>query len=440
MPLRSATLQDSRALRAATVFYLYAMQGIPAGFAFTAIANRLAAEGVSPPAIGRFVALVGLPWTLQFVWGPVIDRFQGSPMGRRRPWLLGAQCAALLASLGLLAVRDPAAQLAALSAAFFVHSVFASVQDTSADAMAISVIPAAERTRITAFMRGGMLAGQAAGAAGLASVMREGGFRAAVLAQSLVLLVLTAATFWIRERPGDARFPWSRARPARDGAPDPAAPAPADPRHDLTIREIFTEFARGALSPGNLAMFVALLSVYLAASVFIRAFSVHLVQRLRWDDTALSVLTGTYGMFTAVFAIAATGALAGRVPPRRLLTGVMLVLAAYLVAFNLVAPAWDEPAVVRAGLVVWYTFDPAFSVVAMPVLMGLCRKGVEGSQFTAYMAMVNLADVAGSLASGYALTVVPVPAIGVACGAVVLAALVVVRRSPRWGAGGQLAA
>ena len=114
MPRRSATLQDSRALRAATVFYLYAMQGIPAGFAFTALANRLAAEGVSPPAIGRFVALVGLPWTLQFVWGPVIDRFQGSPMGRRRPWLLGAQCAALLASLGLLAVRDPAAQLAAL--------------------------------------------------------------------------------------------------------------------------------------------------------------------------------------------------------------------------------------------------------------------------------------------------------------------------------------
>ena len=183
-------------------------------------------------------------------------------------------------------------------------------------------------------------------------------------------------------------------------------------------------------------MFVALLAVYLAASVFIRAFSVHLVQRLRWDDTALSVLTGTYGMLTAVLGIAVTGALARWVAPRRLLTGVMVVLAAYLVAFNLLAPAWDEPAVVRAGLVVWYTFDPAFSVVAMPVLMGLCRKGVEGSQFTAYMAMVNLADVAGSLTSGYALTVVPAPAIGVACGAVVLAALAVVRRSPRWGTAG----
>ena len=323
------------------------------------------------------------------------------------------------------------------------HSVFASVQDTSADAMAISVIPAAERTRVTAFMRGGMLAGQAVGAAGLAYVMREGGFRAAVLAQSLVLLVLTAATFWIRERPGDARFPWGRTRPAPGAAPYPATaatPAAAGPRHDLTLREIFTEAARGAFAPGSLAMFVALLSVYLAASVFIRAFSVHLVQRLRWDDTALSVLTGTYGMLTAVLAIAVTGALAGWLPPRRLLTGVMLVLAAYLVAFNLLAPTWDDPAVVRAGLVVWYTFDPAFSVVAMPVLMGLCRKGVEGSQFTAYMAMVNLADVAGSLASGYALTVVPAPAIGVACGVVVLAALAVVRRSGRWGAGGQLPA
>ena len=44
MTLRLPPLEHSRSLRYATVFALYLMQGLPAGFALTAVANRLAAE------------------------------------------------------------------------------------------------------------------------------------------------------------------------------------------------------------------------------------------------------------------------------------------------------------------------------------------------------------------------------------------------------------
>ena len=70
-----------------------------------------AAEGMRPEVIGLFVATAGLPWAGQFVWGPLIDRFQNSPMGRQRPWVLGAQFLAFLPSLGLLFVADPVAQV-----------------------------------------------------------------------------------------------------------------------------------------------------------------------------------------------------------------------------------------------------------------------------------------------------------------------------------------
>ena len=79
-----------------------------------------------------------------------------------------------------------------------------------------------------------------------------------------------------------------------------------------------------------------------------------------------------------------------------------------------------------AGLIIWYTFDPSFSVAAMPVLMALCRKGVEGSQFTTYMALVNLSDVIGAYVSGHALAWFSAPRIGLFCGAVVIAAMVLV--------------
>jgi PAT family beta-lactamase induction signal transducer AmpG len=44
--------------------------------------------GVDLGAIGLF-ALVGLPYTLKFLWAPLLDRFRTlSGMGRRRGWLL----------------------------------------------------------------------------------------------------------------------------------------------------------------------------------------------------------------------------------------------------------------------------------------------------------------------------------------------------------------
>lgn len=448
--MRLPTLEESRALRYTAAFYLYVMQGIPAGFALTALANHLAGAGVRPAAIGTFVAAVGVPWTLQFVWGPVIDRFQRSTLGRRRPWVLLAQLLALTASFGLLLVHDPVASLGALTAAFALHSVCASVQDASVDAMLIAAIPADERGRVNACMRAGMLLGSGVGAAALAYVLRHGGFARAALAQSLALATFTALTFLVRERRGDAflpfRLPWRRGAAAvpnisaADAVPNaalstaPNAP-PQMPSHvpphvpPPSIRAIFAELLRGLLASRSLRAFGAILCVYLSASVFIRAFSIHLVQRLRWQDTAVSVLTGTYGMLVALGAVLVAGALVDRVGMRRLLTAVMLVIGGFLVVFNLLAARWTDPAVARAGLVVWYTFDPSFSVAAMPLLMALCREGVEGSQFTTYMALVNFADVIGSFVAGHALSVAPTATIGLVCGVAVLTSAAVARRA-----------
>jgi len=65
-----------------------------------------------------------------------------------------------------------------------------------------------------------------------------------------------------------------------------------------------------------------------------------------------------------------------------------------------------------------------FSVAAMPVLMALCLAKVEGSQFTAYMAIVNLCDVLGAYISGWGMSVTTAPVIGTICGISILTALI----------------
>jgi len=54
-------LKESRSLRYFSFFYLYVMQGIPSGFALTAVSNYLTAKGLSSYSVGSFVAIVGLP-------------------------------------------------------------------------------------------------------------------------------------------------------------------------------------------------------------------------------------------------------------------------------------------------------------------------------------------------------------------------------------------
>jgi PAT family beta-lactamase induction signal transducer AmpG len=89
-------------------------------------------EGVDLGTIGLF-ALVGLPYTLKFVWAPLLDRFVPSRLGRRRGWLLIFQLtlAAGILSLGLV---DPASQPLLLAFIALLVSFFSASQDIVIDA------------------------------------------------------------------------------------------------------------------------------------------------------------------------------------------------------------------------------------------------------------------------------------------------------------------
>ena len=63
------------------------------------------------------------------------DRFEFLPMGRRRPWVIGAQAGLSLALLALTQVEDPASQISLLAAIGFFINSFAATQDVAVDGM-----------------------------------------------------------------------------------------------------------------------------------------------------------------------------------------------------------------------------------------------------------------------------------------------------------------
>ncbi|RPI45928.1 MAG: MFS transporter [Betaproteobacteria bacterium] len=89
--------------------------------------------GIDLTRIGLF-ALVGLPYTLKFLWSPLFDRYSLPLLGRRRGWLVLMQACLALALLGL-SVSSPAADdLLAVSAAALLVAFFSASQDIVVDA------------------------------------------------------------------------------------------------------------------------------------------------------------------------------------------------------------------------------------------------------------------------------------------------------------------
>ena len=188
-------------------------------------------------------------------------------MGRRRPWVIASQTCAFLASLGLLFVGNPPSQyINTLVIAFFIHSVFASIQDASVDAQAITTIPLNERGRLNGFMRAGFLVGSAVGAAGLSATLRAYGYFTCAMINSMFLLTFTILTFFIKEKSDDHLFPCSRKKSHRKNRR-------YQEEHDYSIWKLFRELFKGLLSFPSLRLFIPILIVYACQSAFIRAYN-----------------------------------------------------------------------------------------------------------------------------------------------------------------------
>ena len=105
-------LSEHLVLRFFAFTALYAAQGFPWGLLSVAIPAYMAAQGVSPSAIGSFIGITILPWSLKLINGPIMDRWSFLPMGRRRPWVLGAQAGMVATSVAIGFLPDPLGHMA----------------------------------------------------------------------------------------------------------------------------------------------------------------------------------------------------------------------------------------------------------------------------------------------------------------------------------------
>ena len=113
--------------------------GLPLLLTITLLQAWMKDEGVDLAMIGM-MSLVGLPYTVKFLWAPFLDRYIPAFLGRRRGWLLSAQLLLVLSVAGLGFTEPGRNPLYVILAAILV-TFFSATQDIIVDAFRRESLP-----------------------------------------------------------------------------------------------------------------------------------------------------------------------------------------------------------------------------------------------------------------------------------------------------------
>ena len=382
----------TRAGRLTTFFLLYVSEGIPLGFAATTVVAALRQENVDAAWISMFVGLIYLPWSWKWVIAPVVDCVSIRRFGHFRPWIIVAQlCMALSLCAG--AAIDPVINQTQLIVLILVVNAFGAIQDVAIDGLACNILTEDERGTANGLMFAGAYAGQAVGGSLMLALLAVMPLSALFLiVPAIIVLITVSIALPLREPP-------RRTELDADGA----VVETAWTQIIRYPRRAFRAFA-SSRNARLAVLFAALpcggyaLSLALQTNLSVEfGLTTGEIAKLSLASTILSGL------------MCALGGWASDRLGRRLTLGtcvVLLCIPGAILALAMKQAGWimpveidpDNP--VRAAtslLIVFVTLSLIFAAIngfmygiRTALFMDVCSPAVAATQFTAYMAILNL--------------------------------------------------
>jgi PAT family beta-lactamase induction signal transducer AmpG len=411
MRLALPDLLSTRKGRLTAFFLLYVTEGIPLGFAATAIAAQMRRGGLGPEAIGAFIASFYLPWAFKWAAGPFVDTFWSNRFGRRRLWIFLMQLGmigTLLIAMGL----DFVNQIGLFTIVILCHNSFGAVQDVAIDALAVAVLPEEERGSANGFMFAGASIGQTIGGSGVLFLTAAMPFQSTYL--FVVATILAITLFVVLPLREEARPVLSEsARAARNVGRELV----------VFVRDAWRAFT------GSRAALVGVLYAVLPAGAYALSLALqsNLAVELGLSDNEVAQLN----LYTTlIFAPACIlgGWLSDRFGRRSTLAifVFLTVVPTLWLAWTMWQAGWIMPVDMKmanrpqpstvlivtfwATCIVYNVFQGFYYGIRSALFMDVTTPAVAATQFTAYMALMNLCISYTAAWQGYAVERIGYPA------------------------------
>jgi PAT family beta-lactamase induction signal transducer AmpG len=380
-------LSNSARTRYATGALAYFAQGIPMGLLHIALPAWLAVEGVAASEIAAFLGIIMLPWAFKLLVGPLMDHYEFLPMGKRRPWVIGAQFGMVVSLLALAWLEDPVAQIGLLTAIGFVINAFTATQDVAVDGMSIDLVPLEEEGRLNAFMSFGKAVGWAATSAVTGTMLVVFGMKATAVVCAAAAAVIFVYLILVRERRTERLFPWSRGEASPKNEPPPS------------FRQVFSDLNHILWSRASLIIMVIMfvdgvVGGYGRALMPIAAVQVFDFTTPQWSD--LNAVMGFGGALVAL----SLGPLIDRFGAKTIMGLTIFLTGVHAFALAGTQELWNNSTYVLVMMSLWILLLPVIMVCALALAMSICSHGESATQFAIYMSVSNLGATAGSLFYG----------------------------------------
>jgi PAT family beta-lactamase induction signal transducer AmpG len=374
-------LSENRIVRLFSFFLLYFGQGLPLGFSQIAFPAWLVANGAEETAVAAVIATAFLPWSFKFIPAALMDRYAYLAMGRRRAWLIAAQFM-MVAGFGVAALIAPGPDdLGVILYIVFLIGAGSAIQDVAVDGLAVDILPEREQGTASAFMFGGQTIGRAASGAAAGVGLQYFGSQATFVFFLPIILLITLYVVFLRERPGEKRFPWS------EGTTSPVNLE----RHVGAWWPIFKTTIVSLVRVDSLKLLGAAALSRCAGGMFTTLWPIiGGVGFVGLSTASYSGMISTVGLVMGVVSIGVGSLLTTKLGARR---SSMLVYVTYalLGLFVLYGQSiWLATAAFIAMSCVWSMHDTLTSICTNPLRMQLSDPKVAATQFTIYNSLSNL--------------------------------------------------
>lgn len=135
----SNLLYALKSKRMLTILLLGFSSGLPIMLVGSVLKNWLRREGVDISTVG-YMSWIMIPYSFNFLWAPVLDRFTISRLGRRRGWILLSQIFLVLGLIGI-GLSNPSFSISAMVILGIIVAFFSATQDIAVDAYRREILP-----------------------------------------------------------------------------------------------------------------------------------------------------------------------------------------------------------------------------------------------------------------------------------------------------------
>ncbi|MDE3119827.1 MAG: MFS transporter [Nitrospirota bacterium] len=355
--------------------------GLPLALTAGTLQAWLTVAGVDLRTIGLFT-LVGIPYTVKFLWAPLMDRFTLPWLGRRRGWMVAAQ-AGLMAGLVAMALFGPGAHGGAADTFWLIGTLallvaFASAsQDIVFDAYRTDVLRPPERGFGAALSVTGYRLAMLVSGAGALILSEQVGWNDTYLVMAAVLLVGVAATFF---------------------SPEPEVPVVAPSSLGEAVWGPIKEFFERSAAPSLLLLIVLYKIGDAFAGTLTTAF---LIRGVGFSPTEVGIVNKGLGLGATIVGALVGGALMAKLGLFRSLLLFGCLQAFSNLSFMLLAWVGKSYPVMVSAIAFENVAGGMGTASFVALLMALCDHRYTATQFAALSALASLGRVFVGPPSGY---------------------------------------